>query len=102
MRMPIIIISKGFMLLGAAPSPAQSRSNDGQLYDLKSSYACEPNEQRYGRFHVWGSWTGGQWCGSNMPSGYYVYKNGSGTCGAKHDASAVLIDSSTNAVANWS
>ena len=72
------VIAAGFYL-GAfimLPAMAKSPSNDGQYYELKRSYECRRDLKQYGRFHNYGYWQGGRWCGRNMPGGYYVYKDG--------------------------
>ncbi len=64
------------VLLTAAPSLAQSQSNDGQYVDLIRSYECRRDRKQYGSFHNYGYWKGGRWCGHNMPGGCYVYQSG--------------------------
>jgi hypothetical protein len=73
-----LLLSTAMMVFATAtvPSFAASPSKNGKYYNLKASYECWRDEKQYGSFYDYGYWKGGRWCGRYMPSGFYVYKNG--------------------------
>lgn len=45
----------------------------GKYGDLVATLTCPSDRKTYGSFRDYGFWNGGQWCGQDGPSGYWVY-----------------------------
>lgn len=60
--------------LSPAP-PAASPDANGKYTGLLAEIYCPDDRSTYGDFSDWGQYSGGLYCGTNAPAGYWVYAN---------------------------
>ena len=73
LRRTLGLLLAGFALSASAADTPRAASANDRYFDQIQVLNCPQDAQRYGKFHDYGYWAGGPWCGQTGRPGYWVY-----------------------------